>query len=150
MAAGMARRLVPMCVTLALAAGIALAAGPHGDGALAIEDEPGVGAYLVDGAGRAVYAYSGDKGARGSTCTGACAVDWPPVIARPRTRVAPGLDPARLGWIERPDGTRQLTYGGWPLYHQAGRTDEDAPGETVYADGGAWFLVAPSGKIIHR
>lgn len=49
-------------------------------------------------------------------CLGQCAVYWPPVLTSGRPAVGPGVDEHALGTIERPDGTRQVTYNGRPLY----------------------------------
>ena len=48
-----------------------------------------------------------------------------------------------LGTLTRDDGTVQVTYNGWPLYHFSGDT---APGDTN-GQGleGVWFLVSPTG-----
>ncbi|WP_081617699.1 hypothetical protein [Amycolatopsis methanolica] len=47
------------------------------------------------------------------------------------------------GVLVRPDGVRQLTLGGWPLYRYVNDT---APGQ-VNGQGvdGTWFVIAPSG-----
>lgn len=50
-------------------------------------------------------------------CSGTCAaVAWPPVLTSGSPQAGPGIDPNALGVIVRPDGTRQVTYKGQPLY----------------------------------
>ena len=49
-------------------------------------------------------------------CQGHCALIWPPVLTSGRPEAGPGVDQHALGVIVRPDGTRQVTYKGKPLY----------------------------------
>jgi predicted lipoprotein with Yx(FWY)xxD motif len=54
-----------------------------------------------------------------------------------------------LGTITRPDGTKQVTYKGHPLYLFAkDKDDGDAYGEGVKAFGADWYVLAPSGNKI--
>ncbi|GAA1855970.1 hypothetical protein GCM10009836_40160 [Pseudonocardia ailaonensis] len=78
-----------------------------------------------------------------STCTGECAVAWPPVHGDGQP-VLQGIPSGLVGTIGRPDGTQQLTLGGWPLYRYAGdRRPGDANGEGM---GGVWQAIGPAGK----
>ncbi|MGH8291217.1 MAG: hypothetical protein ACREV7_19815 [Steroidobacteraceae bacterium] len=53
----------------------------------------------------------------GVACRGVCAaVPWPPVLTSKQPEAGPGIEPRALGTIVRPDGTRQVTYKGKPLY----------------------------------
>ena len=62
-----------------------------------------------------VYTLSRDH--RKSACQAVCAaVYWPPVLTSGRPQAGPGVDRHALGTIVRPDGTRQVTYHGRPLY----------------------------------
>jgi predicted lipoprotein with Yx(FWY)xxD motif len=49
-------------------------------------------------------------------CFGICAQFWPPVLTSSTPVAGAGVDQAKLGWIKRPDGTKQVTYQGRPLY----------------------------------
>jgi predicted lipoprotein with Yx(FWY)xxD motif len=49
-------------------------------------------------------------------CQSYCALIWPPVLTGGRPEAGPGVDQHALGVIVRPDGTRQVTYQGKPLY----------------------------------
>jgi hypothetical protein len=53
------------------------------------------------------------------------------------------LDPARIGTVTRPDGSRQVTIGGRPVYrHAADGLPSQDNGQDV---DGNWFAVAPKG-----
>ena len=62
-----------------------------------------------------VYTLSTDR-RHTSACQGRCALNWPPVLTSGRPEAGPGVDQHALGIIVRPDGTRQVTYHGRPLY----------------------------------
>jgi predicted lipoprotein with Yx(FWY)xxD motif len=80
-----------------------------------------VGSYLTDAAGRTLYTYGGDlpgdcQNAPQSTCVADCLVSWPVFDAGDRLLGA-DLDDGLFGEILRPDGSKQTTYRGWPLYY---------------------------------
>ena len=109
----------------------------------------GPGTALVDGTGRALYLFANDTGPA-STCSGACAGAWPPLLA-PADRTAAtgtGLD-SQVGSTPRSDGSAQLTYHGHPLYYYAG---DDKPGDTrgqgLNQFGAHWYLVQPDGAAL--
>ena len=81
-----------------------------------------------------------------STCTGACAQVWPPVIVGNGWKAAPGLDRSLFSTITRSDGSRQLVAGQWPLYTFSGDTKPgDVNGE---GSGGVWFAAGVNGKLV--
>lgn len=49
-------------------------------------------------------------------CRTLCAQFWPPVLTSGTPEVGPGVDQRAIGTIPRPDGTRQVTYRGRPLF----------------------------------
>ncbi len=107
----------------------------------------GLGRVLADSAGYALYAFlPDDKGP--SRCLAGCDEQWPPLVlatGRRRPTAGPGVDGELLGTIRRPDGARQVTYNGWPLYTYI----SDAAGE-VTGQGesmGAWYAVSTDGAI---
>jgi len=69
--------------------------------------------------GRTLYLLTKDDAGK-STCYDACAKVWPPltVDGRHSPTAADGA-PGRLGMTTRNDGSRQVTYDGWPLYYYA-------------------------------
>ncbi len=102
------------------------------------------GQTIVDTHGQALYLFDADKTPT-STCYGACATAWPPLLTHGAPSVTGGLDGAKLGTTRRTDGSLQVTYNGHPLYYYRG----DAPGvikcQHANADGGLWLIVQPSG-----
>src|SRR5438105_9653930 len=73
----------------------------------------GLGDVLVDRQGRTLYLFERDS-ATMSACTGACAVNWPPLRVRGTPLVGSGAKPSEVGRTARPDGISQLTYKGHP------------------------------------
>src|SRR3954452_1829245 len=73
----------------------------------------GFGRVLVDSSGMALY--TPHQEANGKVrCTGACTSEWQPVNVDGKPTSAPGA--GRVGVIKRPDGARQVTLNGMPLY----------------------------------
>jgi predicted lipoprotein with Yx(FWY)xxD motif len=106
------------------------------------------GSFLTNGAGRAVYLFMADSTGK-STCDGACASAWPPVIATGQPTASGGAQASDLGTITRSDGTKQVTYDGHPLYYFVGDTGPGTDkGQGVDGFGAKWWLVAPSGSSI--
>ncbi len=103
-----------------------------------------VGTIFVDAGGRALYTWDRDTTAT-STCTGNCAVTWPPLVL-PAGTTAPVAGPGvgSLTAAARPDDASklQVVWNGKPLYTYAGDT---APGE-VKGDGvgGTWHVAKPA------
>ena len=95
-----------------------------------------------------VYLFEADKG-HASSCTGACAAAWPPVIGKPKAGGAAMA--SQLGTITRTDGATQVTYNGHPLYlFVKDKDDGDTYGEGVKAFGADWYVLAPSGNKIDK
>lgn len=120
---------------------------------LRVDTLQGAGPYLTDGTGRALYMFTADtKGASESACHEACAEAWPPLLA-PQGSPSAGAEPVRsdlIGTIQRADGTTQVTYGGWPLYYYHQDTGPGmTTGQDVESHGGEWYLVQPSGEMLH-
>lgn len=103
------------------------------------------GEVLVGAGGNTLYAFTKDVDGV-STCFDACAAAWPAVIVTDGFVPPPGVDPALVSTVDRPDGTQQLKVGKWPLYFYAG---DGAPGEANgQGVGGVWFVQAPDGSLI--
>jgi predicted lipoprotein with Yx(FWY)xxD motif len=74
---------------------------------------------LFSGASFPVYTLSTDHG-RTSACSALCALSWPPVLTSGKPELPPDIDKHDLGTITRPDGSRQVTYNGQPIYLYVG------------------------------
>jgi predicted lipoprotein with Yx(FWY)xxD motif len=105
----------------------------------------GAGTVLVDAKGLPLYAPAQEKGGR-IICTGSCTSIWRPLTIRSGQPTGPG----KLGVVQRPDGTRQVTAGGRPLYTFAQDTAGKASGNGAKdAFGGrrfTWHVVTASGR----
>jgi predicted lipoprotein with Yx(FWY)xxD motif len=120
---------------------------PAGHNALAV-GKTDVGQAVVDGSGRTLYLFERDTATK-SNCSGACAKQWPPATLGGTSTSGPGIDRHKFGSIMRSDGSRQLTYGGHPLYTFAGDSSPgDAKGQGSKAFGAEWYALSPSGKPI--
>src|SRR5512145_1420876 len=76
-----------------------------------------LGDFLVGPNGMTLYLFT--KDAPGvSNCSGDCATNWPPLTVGEdeQPTLAAGI-PGLVGVIAREDGTRQVTFNGWPLYY---------------------------------
>jgi predicted lipoprotein with Yx(FWY)xxD motif len=107
-----------------------------------------VGKILVDSQGRTLYLFERDSGTK-STCTGACAVEWPPLRAIGKPTVGGGTNASVIATSARTDGKPQVTYNGHPLYlFSADQKAGDTNGQGVNAFGGLWYVLSPSGDEI--
>lgn len=103
-----------------------------------------LGTVVVDAKGMTLYGFTKDADGT-STCNGACATAWPPVLVNGDIAVD-GLDKALFSVIDRTDGTKQLKMGKWPLYRFSG---DAAAGDTNgQASGGSWFVIGADAKLI--
>lgn len=122
----------------------ATTASPSAGEASVAVAETDLGTILVDGEGRTLYMFAPD--AQGpSTCEDSCLATWPSLTG-PATAGA-GVDASMLATAARPDdGSEQVTYDGWPLYHFS---KDAAPGEiNGQGVGNVWYVVDPSGAPI--
>ena len=104
-----------------------------------------VGNALVDSQGRTLYLFERDSGMK-SACNGACAVEWPPLLAHGAPTVGSGANASLLATSARLDGKAQVTYNGHPLYlFSADQKAGDTNGQGVNAFGGLWYVVSSSG-----
>lgn len=106
----------------------------------------GLGQVLVDSEGHTLYAFSKDRDGA-STCAGACAKAWPPLlITHGEPQPSNGTAASRLGTITLPGGKRQVTYAGHPLYGYSGdKQPGEANGNGASAFGGTWTALKGSG-----
>lgn len=103
-----------------------------------------IGFYLVNGSGFTLYYRNTDVRSTGtSTCTGGCIKAWPAFYAS-KLSLPPGLDASSFNVVTRADGSKQLTFNGWPLYTFS---DDEQPGSVDGQGlGGIWFVYALGGS----
>jgi predicted lipoprotein with Yx(FWY)xxD motif len=119
---------------------------PIGDVALEIDDRGDLGQIIVDGSGRAVYAFTRDP-MNEPTCYGACADTWLPLLGKGAPTGGIGIEVAAAGITPRRGGGDQVTYQGHPLYHYAGdKGDQGANGQGLDLFGGEWHVLAKDGQ----
>lgn len=100
-----------------------------GTATVSVDDLGDSGAVLVDSAGKALYEPDQEMADSSVVCAGACADIWKPLTID--SGMPTGHDvTGKLGVVERPDGTRQVTLDGRRLYSFV----QDSPGE-VTGDG---------------
>jgi predicted lipoprotein with Yx(FWY)xxD motif len=119
------------------------------DGSKTVElnttDNAQIGTYVTDGAGRTLYRFDNDSNKPPkTTCKGDCATAWPPLLIRSPGKIFPdGVDPKIVGFVERGDGTCQVTINGWPVYYfVADNKAGDINGQGL---NGKWFAIKPDG-----
>lgn len=113
---------------------------------------PKLGPVLVNGKGHTLYMFVPDKRKK-VTCVRTCAVIWPPLkLPKDAKPVAKGKARASLLGSDRdPAGGRVVTYNRWPLYtYVADRAAGRAKGQALKLNGGLWYVLAPSGKVIRK
>lgn len=127
--------------------GTSAAAAGNTDGSSLATASTSLGTVVVDSAGMTVYFYGPDtKGETTSACTGACAVQWPPVTTSGTPHVTGVTGP--VGTIAGPNGTKQVTLDGLPIYTYAGDSAKgDVNGQLV---GNVWWAVTPAGAKITK
>lgn len=106
-----------------------------------------LGAYVVDGNGRALYVFSGDDNGQ-SACLTNCAAVWPPVEVEELPReIDARIHAPLLELISRPDGAHQLAIARMPLYYsESDRKPGDTWGHSAMSFGGRFTLVSPAGQ----
>src|SRR5215212_11356951 len=99
----------------------------------------GFGAVLASSNRQALYYWSREKPGGAIRCTGACAEAWPPLYVPKGMTVGAAMSglSGRFGVVRRPDGRRQLTRNGRPLYSYA----HEGPGVVLCDDVDGWFVV---------
>ncbi len=94
---------------------------------------------LVDAQGRTLYHLSGEGAGKWICTSSACVGVWHPLVAT--SGGVSGSTVGSLGTIVRPDGTRQVTYQGMPLYTFAPDSSAgDVKGQGI-RDVGTWMAV---------
>jgi predicted lipoprotein with Yx(FWY)xxD motif len=106
------------------------------------------GTIVVDSKGMSLYFFTKDvKDSGTSACTGGCLTAWPPLTTtsdKPKVEGVTGT----VGTIPTPEGKKQVTLNGLPLYYFAKDTKPgDVLGQGV---NDVWYLADPSGEMIKK
>ena len=128
---------MPIATALTIAAcggtgssgGASSAAGsapPSTSTTVAVRQLPAVGSALVDNTGKALYANNLETAGKILCSDAACKAFWTPLTLRSDVPTAPA-GAGKLGVTKRPDGSRQVTANGKPLY----TFSEDSPGKAT-------------------
>jgi predicted lipoprotein with Yx(FWY)xxD motif len=123
------------------------ATAPEGAGVavVAVSSVPKLGKVVVDSKGFTLYDFHKDKGTA-SSCYGACAQVWPPLLSDSQPKGMKGVSASKLGTAKRKDGTTQVTLAGHPLYtYTADTKPGDAKGNDFSSFGAQWYALQPSG-----
>jgi predicted lipoprotein with Yx(FWY)xxD motif len=109
-----------------------------------------LGTILVNSKGLTLYMFVPDKDKK-VTCVHTCAAVWPPVFLPKGAKAVArgGVKSSLLGSDPDPAGGRVVTYAGWPLYTYVADTGPgNVKGQALNLNGGLWYVLAPSGKVI--
>ena len=136
---------------LALAACGSSGSGSTGGGNATVGvSTTGVGKVLVDSKGHTLYLFEKDSGPK-SNCSGACASNWPPLLAKGQPTAAGGAKASLVATTKRSDGASQVTYNGHPVYrYQGDMKPGDTAGQGLEAYGAEWYALGPAGKQIEK
>jgi predicted lipoprotein with Yx(FWY)xxD motif len=105
-----------------------------------------LGDIITDARGKTLYYFANDVPSKGtSACIGQCAALWPAFFAGTISVSSP-LDPADFNSISGPDGSKQTTWNGWPLYYYS----RDVVSGDVKGDNflNVWFALKPDQTVM--
>jgi predicted lipoprotein with Yx(FWY)xxD motif len=107
-----------------------------------------LGNIVVDAKGMSLYYFTKDvKDSGTSACTGGCLTAWPPLITTSDTPKVEGVT-GTVGTITTPEGAKQVTLNGMPLYYfQKDTKAGDVLGQGV---NNVWYVADPSGEMITK
>jgi len=107
---------------------------------------------LVDANGDALYSPDQEKGGT-ILCTGGCTAVWLPLTLPAGTGkpTAAGALGGELGLVRRPDGKRQVTWNGKPLYTFVqdggpGKVNGNGASDRFGGKSFTWHVATPAGK----
>lgn len=141
---------------LALVAGCSSSGGNSdhegGTSTVAVRDVSGAGTVLVDQGGRTLYTSDQEKAAGKILCSSSdCLAIWTPLtVASGAHLTAPAGTSGSLTTVRRPDGSRQVAFGGSPLYtfsfdHSAGEVNGDGTKDSFGGVDFTWHAATANG-----
>src|SRR3954452_10601693 len=105
------KRLSSVITVIAAGCALAVFAAPAGASTVGLAKVGKLGNVLVNGKGVTVYLFEKDKHGK-SSCYGACAKAWSPVLTTGKPKAKDGARSSLLGTTKRTDGKLQITYHG--------------------------------------
>jgi predicted lipoprotein with Yx(FWY)xxD motif len=107
---------------------------------------PKMGAVVTDEQGFVLYRFDKDTAKPPATnCDAKCLKTWPAVVSsNGNIPELEGMDPSIVGTVQRPDGSMQVTIGGWPAYRYIG--DVKAGTWKGQGVGGIWWVMDQHGR----
>jgi predicted lipoprotein with Yx(FWY)xxD motif len=138
-----------MAFTQVPVAQVTASATPSESGAINVSQNDQLGSFLVDDQGMTLYIYKRNT-PNASNCNDNCAATWPPLLTTGNAVAGAGTGAGEaasmLGSVTRMDGTMQVTYNGWPLYHYS---EDLKPGDTMgLGVGSVWYMISPTGDTL--
>ncbi|MBL8926098.1 MAG: hypothetical protein JNM77_07650 [Pseudonocardia sp.] len=108
-----------------------------------------LGVIVTDGEGRVLYGSDADRtDPPQSHCTDACAQNWLPLtVPAGQEPQLLGVEETTVGHLALPDGSSQLTLGGWPVYVNRGDDGQLKQAEPGLRSQG-WFAMSPEGAKV--
>jgi predicted lipoprotein with Yx(FWY)xxD motif len=147
---GLAVVLVGVVVlVIAVSGGSANKAQPPvaGGSAVGVKQTP-LGNTLADANGRTLYLFNADKPGV-STLSNAGFAVWPAFTTTGTPQAKGGIQASQINTIAGPNGSRQVTYGGHPLYYYVGdRQPGNTLGQGLNQFGAPWYVLASSGNAV--
>ncbi len=113
-------------------------------------EKTSAGMVLTANKGFTLYQFSRDSKKKDSCFKNAqCRSTWPAVTTKVKPVATRGVTAKLLGTIKLPNGSRQITYAGHPLYRYSG---DFGPRQTDYfgvsASGGTWYGIDTKGHRV--
>ena len=128
-------------------AGSSQSASNGGTPVLKVATKAHVGRVLVDTKGFTLYRYTPDGHGGKSVCMGQCIKFWPPATVKGAGPFTASGVKGTIGTTTRPDGAKQLTLNGMPLYRFVKDTNKaDVNGQGFQH---IWFVL-PAKKASSR
>lgn len=145
------RWALPLALTAVAGAGVAMAAtaSTQSGGTVKAVQSAKYGLVLASSTGRTLYRYTKDsKGVNRCTPDATCRPYWPALLVKSTVKptAGAGANAKLIGTIKAPNGMRQVTYAGFPLYFFSG----DKGAGQVNGEGfeSTWYVVNTKGALV--
>jgi predicted lipoprotein with Yx(FWY)xxD motif len=107
-----------------------------------------LGPTLVDAKGRTLYLFEADRPSHSNLSSAGFAI-WPAFASTGKPRAEGGASAVHIATIAGPNGRRQFTYFGHPLYYYVGdQKPGDTTGQGLNQFGALWYVLSPGGNAV--